>query len=76
MRLVDDWRDAWRFTSIWASGAGLGALTVWNMMPAAVRGIVPDWIEVVGGIALWGVVIVARLAPQPKLQEKRDAAGQ
>ncbi len=74
MRLIKEWRQAWRYTSIWASGAGIGVLTAWNMMPIAVRDRVPDWIEAVVGGALFALVFLARVTAQPKAQEKINAA--
>lgn len=74
MKLIDEWRQAWRFASVWASGVGFSVLTVWAIMPPAVRDVVPDWIEVVVGGLLFGGVLLARLTKQPKLKEKTDAA--
>lgn len=74
MRLIEEWRQAWRYTSVWASGAGIGVLTVWNMMPTAVRDQVPDLIEAVVGGALFALVFLARVTAQPKAQEKINAA--
>lgn len=74
MTLIDEWRQAWRFTSVWASGVGFSALTAWGLMPSAVREAVPDWIEIVVGGALFGVVFLARVTAQPKTQEKINAA--
>lgn len=74
MKLIDEWRQAWRYTSVWASGVGIGALTAWNMMPAAVREAVPDWIEAIVGGGLFALVFLARVTAQPKAQEKINAA--
>lgn len=74
MRLIEEWRQAWRYTSVWASGAGIGVLTVWNMMPTAVRDQVPDLIEAVVGGSLFALVFLARVTAQPKAQEKINAA--
>jgi hypothetical protein len=74
MKLIEEWRQAWRYTSVWASGAGIGVLTAWNMMPMAVRDQVPDWIEALVGGGIWGIVILARVVAQPKAQEKINAA--
>lgn len=74
MNLIEGWRQAWRFTSVWASGVGIGALTVWNMLPFAVREAVPDWIEILIGGALFGIVFLARVTDQPKAREKINAA--
>jgi|LUMV01.1.fsa_nt_gb hypothetical protein len=74
MKLIEEWRQAWRYTSVWASGAGIGVLTVWNMMPTAVRDRVPDLIEAVVGGALWALVVLTRVIAQPKAREKINAA--
>lgn len=74
MTLIDGWRQAWRFTSVWASGVGIGALTVWNMLPMAVREAVPDWIEILIGGVLFALVFLARVTAQPKTTEKINAA--
>ncbi len=74
MKLIEEWRQAWRYTSVWASGAGIGVLTAWNMMPIAVRVRVPDWIEALVGGVLFGLVFLARVVAQPKAQEKINAA--
>lgn len=74
VKLVPNWRDLWRFSSTWTSGVGFSVLTVWTIMPPAVRDVVPDWIEVVVGATLFGSVLLARITEQPKLKEKRDGA--
>lgn len=74
MTLIDGWRQAWRFTSVWASGVGFSALTAWGLMPYAVREAVPDWIEIAVGGALFGVVFLARVTAQPRTVEKINAA--
>lgn len=76
MTLIEEWRQAWRYTSVWASGVGIGALTAWNMMPVAVRDAVPDWMEAIIGGGLFALVFLARVTAQPKTQEKIDAAKQ
>lgn len=72
MKLIDDWSLWWRFASVWASGVGFSVLTVWTIMPPAVRDVVPDWIEVIVGAALFAFVLLARVTDQPKIREKRD----
>jgi hypothetical protein len=71
--LIDEWREAWRFSSIWVAGACFTLLTVWNLMPPAVRDVVPDGIELAIGLSLWGVVALARIVRQPGSQAKIDA---
>ena len=74
LHLIEGWRQAWRYTSVWASGVGFSALTVWTIMPMAVRDVVPDWIEILAGGLLFGIVLLSRITAQPKAQEKIDAA--
>lgn len=74
MKLIKEWRQAWRFASVWASGVGFSALTAWGLMPHAVREAVPDWIEIAIGGALFAVVFLARVTAQPKVQEAINAA--
>jgi hypothetical protein len=63
-RFVDNWRDMWHWYSTWAAGAAVSVLVAWNMMPAAVKDFVPDWIEVAVGLSLWGPILLARLFGQ------------
>lgn len=70
-KLIDGWQDWWRWASTWASGTGIGILTVWNMMPFSVRQVVPDWLMLLVGAVLWGGVLLARLWKQPKAEAKK-----
>lgn len=62
---IAEWREAWRFSSLWVGTIAIGALTVWNLMPPAVQDVVPDAIELTIGAALWGLLILSRLIRQP-----------
>lgn len=70
---IDEWRSVWRFSSTWAAAWAIGVLTVWNMMPSAVRTVVPDWLEILIGVSLWGFVMLCRVTAQPKAREKIEA---
>lgn len=72
MKLIEEWRQWWRFASVWASGVGFSVLAVWAIMPPAVRDAVPDGIELLIGAVLFGGVLLARITDQPKLREKRN----
>ena len=72
-RLIDEWREWWRFSSTWASAWAIGVLTVWNLMPPAVRMAVPDAVELAIGALLWGFVLLCRVWNQPGSQAKIDA---
>lgn len=84
MKLIPDWRLMWRSWSVRLNALGLAILaivavdpvmllSVWNMMPAAVRDLVPTQLLSAVGAALFGLSMLARIVRQPKLEEKRDA---
>lgn len=75
-KLVEGWQDLWRMASTWASGTGIAILTIWNMMPSSVRNVVPDWLMLLIGGVLWGLVLLARIWKQPKLEAKREERSQ
>lgn len=75
-RLVDDWCHAWRWWSMrlnavgvvilsWVSFDPVGALAVWNMMPAPVRAVLPTNFLTFAGLALFGLSMMARMVKQP-----------
>jgi hypothetical protein len=70
---IAEWREAWRFSSLWVATAGFGVLAVWNQMPGVVRARVPDGIEIAVGLSLWVAVLLARIIRQPGSQAKIDA---
>jgi hypothetical protein len=37
MKLVDDWRKAWKWVSMWAMSFGLAVQGAWEFMPADLR---------------------------------------
>lgn len=71
--LIDEWREAWRFSSLWVATSGMALLVAWNQMPFAVRKLVPDGIEVGFGLVLWSAVVLARITRQPNSQAAIDA---
>lgn len=83
--LLPHWRILWRSWSVRLNALGLAILAwfafdpvsllaVWNMMPAAVRDLIPEQFLSVIGAALFALSMIARLVKQPKMQEKIDAA--
>lgn len=85
MKLVPDWRlmlQAWsvRLNAIgvillgWFAVDPVSVLAVWNMMPAAVRDLVPSQIVSITGAVLFAFAFLSKFVRQPKLEEKRDAA--
>jgi hypothetical protein len=85
LKLLPHWRVLWRSWSVRLNALGLAILAwfafdpvsllaVWNMMPAAVRDLIPEQFLSVIGAALFALSMIARLVKQPKMQEKIDAA--
>lgn len=85
MKLIPQWRTYWRSWSVRLNAIGLALLgwiaidpvsllAVWNMMPAAVRDLVPAQFLSLIGAALFALSMLARVVRQPKLEEKVNAA--
>jgi len=84
LHLIDDVaRKWWRLWSVrlnafglallgWVQFDPLGALSVWNMMPPAVRNFLPPEFLLYVGLALFALSMVARLVVQPKLGRAGD----
>lgn len=77
-RLIANARDWWRFWSIRFNAAGIAVLTfaqfdpvqtlgVWNMMPAAVRAVLPTNILTIIGMTLFALSMLARVIDQKKV---------
>jgi len=58
MKLIPDWKKAWRWFSVQALIAIAALPVVWSMLPSDVKGFLPDgwepWILV--GLALAGLI--------------------
>jgi|GEM_PF-1265361 len=72
---IDSWRTVLRRWSTWLHGAGLANIAaylgIWNMMPGAVRQVIPPNALLAIGLLLWVAGIVAVYVKQEAL----DAAG-
>jgi hypothetical protein len=76
MRLIDDWRRAWRFLSVQTSGAALTLWACWMALPADQQAGVLQllhldpgrWIPALGLIS----TLVSRLIRQPELHPPPD----
>lgn len=68
MRLIPNWRRAWRMVSVQAMTAATVLQVAWETQPDAIRAVVPagwvPWITV--GTLVFG--IAGRLIQQPKTQ--------
>lgn len=85
MKLIDDWRDAWRLWSVRlvAVGALLQALAMaspdtllvaWNALPSDLRIVLPEGAEGYISLGLYLAAIVARVLKQPTRPDRSIAA--
>jgi hypothetical protein len=68
MRLIPDWKEAWKWFSVQAFAVIIALPAVWLALPADVKAMVPDgwerWIVIaVAGAGLLGRVIDQKKAP-------------
>lgn len=66
MKLVEDWKDAWRWLSVRAMVLALALQAGWNMLDDAQRASLPSWLvtALTGGVLALG--IAGRLVDQRK----------
>lgn len=78
--LVPEARQAWRFWSMRLNAIGLAilawvqfdpvsVLAVWNMMPAQVRGVLPEHAAIGLALIIFALAMLARLVKQPSLDK-------
>jgi hypothetical protein len=74
-RLVDDWRNVWRWWSVrfnalglailaWVSIDPVSVLYVWSLLPDDVRAILPPGFPLYIGIGLFALSMLARVVKQ------------
>ena len=65
MKLVSDWRDAWRWTSVHILSALTVAPLVWVELPADLKSQIPEaWYPwIICGVAFFG--LIGRVRDQP-----------
>ena len=88
MKLISEWKQAWRYWSVKLNALGLAimgylwfdpsaVLYIVNLMPPAVRQLLPFHIEAFIGATFFALAMISRLVKQPKAQakiaEKADA---
>ena len=67
MKLIDNWRDAWRFSSVWAMTAATAIQGAWIALPLDLRTTLPPWLPQTIAIALLLLGIFARIVKQKNL---------
>jgi hypothetical protein len=69
MKLIPEWRKAWRMLSVQAMGVAMAAQGAWAMLPAELQSEVPGWAMKAFTAIILGLGIVGRLVKQPKVSE-------
>lgn len=65
MKLVADWKRAWRWHSVWIAGLLASLPVAWASMPPDLKEHVPDaWLPYVSGV-MFLAFLVGRLRAQP-----------
>jgi len=69
VKLIPNWKRAWRMTSVQAQALALSVIGAWQATPEDIRASIPQW----GLWALLGLIllggIVGRLVKQDKVSE-------
>jgi hypothetical protein len=64
MKLVSDWKDAWRWFSVWAMSLSAAAPAAWLAVPEDMREAVPaEWLAV-GAVVLAVAGLIGRMVDQ------------
>ena len=66
MKLISNWRSAWRFFSVQAQALALAGIGAWQVLPDDLRALVPVPVAVGLAMALLVLGIVGRLIAQPE----------
>ena len=67
MKLIGNWRDGWRFTSIRAMTAATALQGAWLALPDDLRATLPPWLPQTIAMVLLALGVFARLVRQDKL---------
>jgi len=83
MKPIDDWKQAWKLWSVQLGTAGVALqtafltwgelpLTMWNMMPSPLKGLIPEQYAFLLPVVFFAASGIARLIKQPKLAKKHE----
>ncbi len=68
MKLITNWRQTWRFFSVWAMGAAGSVQTAWLAIPEEMKARIPDdWVNVIT-LALLVLGVAGRMVRQDDKQ--------
>lgn len=66
MKLVNDWKDCWRWLSMHSMVLAVAMQAGWNMLDEAQRSTLPEWMVSLLTVGILVLGIVGRLVDQPK----------
>lgn len=72
IRLIDDWRQAYKFASMWAMSAAVALQGAWQMLPPDLKGALPDGLVTWASVALVVLGMVGRLVHQGGGDARKD----
>ena len=76
-RLVDDWKQLYRFYSVRMAALGMTLLTVWPQLPDDVKVLLPGWLtRLIAYVILAGIVIGAATRQNLGGKPPADGGGQ
>jgi hypothetical protein len=64
MKLIPDWKEAWRWFSVQALAAIIALPIVWGMLPADVKALLPDGWEPSAFVVLAAAGLIGRVIDQ------------
>ena len=70
MKLIPNWRKAWRMFSVQAQAAAIAAIAGWQALPNDLRVLVPQQVAIGLALVLLVLGIVGRLIDQPKTKDE------
>ena len=69
MKLIPNWRKAWRMFSVQAQAIALALAGAWQAVPEDIRNVVPGWVPITLLALILVGGIVGRLISQPKVHD-------
>lgn len=87
MKFVSDWKECYKWWSVWASSAGAvlmailsiwpdSILLLWNMMPNDVRKLLPNQLATALAVFIFAMTVLSRVLDQPGSKENDSTAEQ
>jgi len=71
MKLVPNWRRAWRWYSVQASIIGAALVSAWPILPAGLRADLPDGLRTIIAVVTLLAVVPGRIVKQEDDDENR-----